>query len=299
MTRKQKILSAFDKNGMGLEIGPSFNPVAPKSEGYNVRILDHLSRENLIEKYRHQNSTIEKIEPVDYVWSGEDYAALIGTDKKFNWIIASHVIEHTPDLIAFLNNCGSVLDEAGVLSLAIPDKRYCFDHFRPPSSLAQVMDANTFLYKKPSHGMIADSKLNAVSRGGNFLWNPHLRGEMAFAYAPERAQCEIDQAFASDQYVDVHTWSFTPNSFRLLIQDLHFLGLTPFYETAFFPSSGNEFIIALKKGKCTEKTDRMTLARKAQEDLMPPMNHQLCSLLISLFYMPLRHIWHTVRHSHH
>ena len=40
------------------------------------------------------------------------------------------MIEHTPDLIAFLADCDAVLKDTGVLSLVIPDKRYSFDRFR-------------------------------------------------------------------------------------------------------------------------------------------------------------------------
>jgi hypothetical protein len=31
-----------DLTGLGLEIGPSYNPLLPKSEGYRVRTADHL-----------------------------------------------------------------------------------------------------------------------------------------------------------------------------------------------------------------------------------------------------------------
>ena len=297
MNRKQKLLCHIDKRGAGLEIGPSFNPTAPKSEGYNVRILDHLSREDLIEKYRSQLSAVENIEPVDYVWHGEPYSTLIGSDAKFDWIIASHVIEHTPDLIAFLNNCASVLKEGGTLSLAIPDKRYCFDYFRPPSSLAHVIDANTFKLTKPSRGMIADSKLNAVSRGGTYVWDPYLLGKLAFASTSAHARRELDQALSSEEYVDVHSWSFTPNSFRLLIHDLHSLGLISLQEIAFFPTAGYEFVIVLTMGENTKTPDRMTLAKKAQADLAPTFTHYLFCSILSLASMPLRYIWHKIRRS--
>jgi hypothetical protein len=49
MNRIDRIKSLFDVNKFGLEIGPSFNPIVPKSEGYNVEILDHLNRDQLIQ----------------------------------------------------------------------------------------------------------------------------------------------------------------------------------------------------------------------------------------------------------
>jgi hypothetical protein len=35
----------------GLEYGPSYSPLFPKSEGWNVIIVDHASQADLIEKY--------------------------------------------------------------------------------------------------------------------------------------------------------------------------------------------------------------------------------------------------------
>lgn len=47
MSRNQKALSLILKSGLGLEIGPSHNPIAPKSKGYSVHIVDHLDAAGL------------------------------------------------------------------------------------------------------------------------------------------------------------------------------------------------------------------------------------------------------------
>jgi len=44
----EQLLRYIDKNGHGVEIGPSHSPVAPKRAGYKVHIIDHLDREGLI-----------------------------------------------------------------------------------------------------------------------------------------------------------------------------------------------------------------------------------------------------------
>lgn len=131
MDRKEVLLSAIDRNGVGLEIGPSHNPVAPKREGFNVSIIDHLSKSELIKKYQNSGVNLAAIEEVDYIWRGERYADLVGQRECYDWVIASHVIEHSPDLIGFLQSCAEVLKPEGVLSLAVPDARFCFDQFRP------------------------------------------------------------------------------------------------------------------------------------------------------------------------
>lgn len=70
MTRVERILGNIKKSDLGLEIGPSHNPCAPKSQGYNCEVVDHLSKEELINKYRKHNVNINSIEDVDYIWKG-------------------------------------------------------------------------------------------------------------------------------------------------------------------------------------------------------------------------------------
>jgi 2-polyprenyl-3-methyl-5-hydroxy-6-metoxy-1,4-benzoquinol methylase len=155
MDREAIILRHVDKTGRGIEIGPSHSPVAPKSEGYRVDIIDHMDRDGLIAKYREHNLRLENIEEVDFVWRGESYADLTGKTGHYDWIIASHLIEHTTDLIGFLNHCDEVLRDDGVISLAVPDKRYCFDRFRPITGLARLIDGHQNPGARHSPGTIA------------------------------------------------------------------------------------------------------------------------------------------------
>src|SRR5689334_17671755 len=131
MTREEKVLDKIDKKGIGLEIGPSHAPLAPKRKGFNVHIIDHMSKDELVKKYTGHSVELNNIEEVDYIWSGDSYAELTGKTNFYDWIIASHLIEHTPDLISFLKQCEEVLKDEGVLSLVVPDIRYHFDYFRP------------------------------------------------------------------------------------------------------------------------------------------------------------------------
>jgi 2-polyprenyl-3-methyl-5-hydroxy-6-metoxy-1,4-benzoquinol methylase len=127
MDRRQFVNEQLDLKGSGLEIGPSYNPFFPKRDGYNVKTLDHASGETLRQKYGCDPAVeVSKIEDVDFVWNGQQYAELIG-EEKFDWVFAAHLIEHVPDLIAFINDSATIMKEKGMLALAIPDKRYTFD----------------------------------------------------------------------------------------------------------------------------------------------------------------------------
>src|SRR5438552_1244849 len=105
MTREEIILSHIKRDGLGLEIGAGCAPIAPKKQGFRVHVLDHCDKKALIEKYRSHGTNVDNIEEVDFVWDGRSYTELIGRRHVYDWVIGSHVLEHTTDLIGFLNDC--------------------------------------------------------------------------------------------------------------------------------------------------------------------------------------------------
>jgi 2-polyprenyl-3-methyl-5-hydroxy-6-metoxy-1,4-benzoquinol methylase len=247
MTREEKILSRIHKNQMGIEIGPSHAPIAPKRNGFNVHIIDHMSKEQLIKKYTGHNVNLDNVEEVDFIWSGQSYSQLTRKTNYYSWIIASHVIEHTPDLISFLKQCEEVLKEDGVVSLAIPDIRYHFDYFRPITGLSKVIDAYFRKHTIHSAGTAAEYHLNCTVRGGQIAWEQGNAKEFTLLYSVEDAYNQMQKVIKEKKYLDLHSWSFTPTSFRLLIQDLNDLGFISLKEIIFFPTAGCEFYITLGK----------------------------------------------------
>ncbi len=107
---------------MGLEIGALSNPILTKSEA-NIYYADHLSATDLREKYADEPVEQDKIVPVDYVLGDKSLKSTIGR-RRFDYVLASHVIEHIPDIITWLQDVSSILKPDGVLSLVIPDKRF-------------------------------------------------------------------------------------------------------------------------------------------------------------------------------
>jgi len=252
MERKRKILKHINKNGRGLEIAPSCNPIAPKREGYRVHIVDRLSREQLRENYKNMASQLEntfslsyqlrKIEQVDFIWTGESYCELTGRRKFYDWIIASHQIEHASDLIGFLNGCAEIMKDDAVISLVIADKRFCSDPLRPVSGTSDIIDAR--LGKGMAHSLESGAKC--------YLCTDRPEG--------------ITKAGAG-QSLDVHSWCFTPHSFRLVIHDLFCSGLIPFREVEFFPTEGGEFFITLGCSGKGIAESRLELLTKIESEI--------------------------------
>lgn len=267
MTRNEKVLYHVSRGGRGVEIGASYNPVAPKKEGFNVKIIDTLDRSGLRAKYRSHGVDLDRIEEVDYVWRGESYAQLLGAAGDFDWIIASHLIEHTPDLIGFLNGCADILAPGGVLSLAVPDKRYCFDRFRPVSGLGAVIDRHAAKSTGHTAGSIAEFMLNAVGLDGQITWSAASRGQWEFRCPMADTKAQLQDALKGPTGMDVHAWCFTPASFRLMIHDLHALGLIRLREVSHFPTEGCEFFITLGAQGTGPGRERLELLQEIDREL--------------------------------
>ncbi len=267
MNRNEIILQQIDRRGAGLEIGAGYNPVAPKCDGYKVHILDHLNREQLREKFRNEPVNPDRIEEVDFIWSGESYRELTRQSEYYDWIIASHVIEHVPDLVGFLNECDSILKPGGVLSLAIPDARFCFDHFRMISGLSQAVNAHILQAKTHLPGTAVDHVLNYATLDGNIAWDDQTRGDFKFHHSAGEAREYIDRIMNENAYFDFHAWCFTPHSFRLMVSDLYDLGLIRLREVSFPPGLGCEFYAVLSRHGSGSGLNRANIIRRIRQEI--------------------------------
>ena len=247
-SRFDKVFSRLDKKGRGLEIGPSHNPIAPKRDGFNVHILDHASKEQLREKYKDAGVNLSNIEDVDYVWTGKEYKETIGHEKYFDWIIASHVIEHVPNMVRFLNECEAVLKDSGKLSLVIPDARFCFDYFTPLSSTGNFLDAFAENRIKPSCGQVFDHFANAAMLDNKITWSSSfIDCPDKLIHSFDQAKSQYTQCVNDDHYIDLHCSRFVPETFNLIISDLRDLGLINLKIIHEFPTDGCEFYVTLAK----------------------------------------------------
>lgn len=255
--RLKRLLKGVTKKHKILEIGPSCNPIAPKAQGWNAWILDHASREDLREKYRRQgrsNELLNKIEEVDFVWSSGPISESIIKKKmhgEFDFCIASHVIEHIPNPIEFYQQASILLKNDGALIMAVPDKRYCFDFFRPPSTTGEMLETHfkegSRHHRRKAFDHFAFHALNSGKSawGQNSVLNLNLALPVQKAY--DRFLNYSDDISAP--YVDLHGWVYTPSSFCLIILELNVLGIIQFYVEEQFPPSGCEFIVRLRRGR--------------------------------------------------
>jgi len=269
-SREEKVLHYLDRSGLGLEIGPSHNPIAPKRLGFNVHILDHLSAAGLREKYADHalfGVRIENIEEVDFVWNGEDLRDLIGRTGCYDWIISSHVIEHVPDVVSHLQQCETLIKRNGFISLVIPDMRYCFDSLGSVSTTGDFLDAYYLKRTRPSLGMIFDHFASACQLNQKIAWDskePTNNYQLMHDFTSVKELCEHVQT--KQEYIDTHCWRFTPKSFELIIGDLQRLGLLNVSIVGSFETSGCEFYVTLGFSEEQKLEDRLTLLKKVKEE---------------------------------
>ncbi|PRX32221.1 methyltransferase family protein [Paraburkholderia sp. BL18I3N2] len=133
--RRGHLLKHTDLSGIGLEIGPYDQPTVFKSEA-DVRYLDWKDREQLVRECTHPDMIVD-IPEIDYVVHSNRYGEYIS--DKFDYVIANHVMEHAPNMIQWLADLCDMMRPGGVLFLALPDKKFSFDKYRPDTALSHFV----------------------------------------------------------------------------------------------------------------------------------------------------------------
>lgn len=250
-TRLERIRKYVTKEQAGLEIGPSLRPCAPKKEGYRVEIIDHMDREALVAKYEAMGLDTSAIEEVDYIWKGTSYTELTGKRNYYDYCIASHVIEHAPDFIGFLSDISCMLKDGGVLSLAVPDKRYTLDHFRTVTGTGKMVDDHLLPDRLGSPGTLIDYGLHVVRRDSRTSWSRAEDRALPAGYEKVFEHAELrdiyDKTIAHPGYHDIHQYVFTPASFRLLIKELLAMRFIDMDIDTLYDTETEEFIVLMRK----------------------------------------------------
>lgn len=203
------------------------------------------------------NEKIALIEDVDLIGDASSIGALVsekGLAGKIAYIVSSHNFEHLPNPIRFLRGCSEVLEPGGVLSMAVPDVRACFDIFRMPTRLVDWLAAYHEDRSQPSPETIFDQAANfalhikdgVVSTGaGQDTANPaefRLQSDLRTAYATYVQTLEHPGA-----YHDTHCTVMFPETLELMLRDLRYLGLIDLEIIEVSQTQGIEFFIHLRK----------------------------------------------------
>lgn len=259
--RLSEVRAFTDRGAKGLEIGPWFNPICPKADGYNTLVLDVFDQAELIARALEDpgidNSMIARIEPVDIIGSVAEMDTLLASRKlnsSLDYVVSSHNFEHIPDPIRFLQACEHILNDQGVLSMAIPDKRTCFDHFRPHSTTGELLEAFWDRRLKPSPAQIfshiAYHAVNHIESTERIGWDLGMSPARVTLRDTVKNAFDIALRHRSNKdepYFDVHCWTFSPSSFESIILDLSGIGLINMSLRRIVTHGTHEFFVHLEK----------------------------------------------------
>jgi hypothetical protein len=240
---REEFVPRAPRNLPVLELGPFANPAL---RGMNIRYADVLSTTELRVRAVDCGMDPAGCPEIHYVLTHFDLSRIT---EKFSAVFSSHCIEHQPDLVRHLQSVEMLLSDQGQYLLIIPDKRYCFDHFLPETSIADIMTAYVRNQRVHEVGSIIEHWALTTHNETERHWNgdhgqPHICNTME----PLTRALREYQADPM-RYFDVHAWQFTPKSFLdliLLLNDLNLTTLSP-VEVHNTPWGRNEFCAILEK----------------------------------------------------
>lgn len=213
----------FDfSQGRGLEIGPLHRTIVPRAEA-DVHYVDVHDQAGLRSHYDGDPAVDPALIPeIDYALIQPDGRTLslveaTAAGAPFAWVMASHVIEHVPDVIGWLAEIAEIAEDDARLVLAIPDRRYCFDVLRPATSVGQMIQAHDDGDNRPSVRAVYDYFSKVAQGTAVDLWSGHLPTYADHYHSLDEADAKVVETSAGT-YVDCHVWLFTPNSF---VEQMH------------------------------------------------------------------------------
>ena len=233
---REDILSRLDLGVPALEIGPFFNPAL---RGKGVRYLDVFNTEELRGLAVEQGCDPTDCPHIDYVGD------LSTVTETFDLVFGSHSIEHQPDLVRHLKEVERILNPGGVYLILAPDKRYCFDHFIPESTIADVLGSHTEGRTNNTDALVIAQVALITHNDPVAHWNGnHGPRPDEDPGLPRVKEALIHLENSRGHYMDCHAWRLTPQSFRRIVAGLKTLGLTGLEIARIYDTPRNRFEFA-------------------------------------------------------
>ena len=306
--RRESFWRWYDfSQGHGLEIGPLHRTLVPRDSA-DVRYVDVQDRDTLLAHYADDPAVDPDLVPeIDYHLIQDDgrtlsLAEATAPGAPYSWVVASHVIEHVPDLIGWLDELASIVDEGGTLVLAVPDRRYSFDLHRPPTTVGQMLQAHLQGEVRPSVRAVYDHFSTAVRGDASDLWTGHLPTYEHRYHSPPEAQEQMHRV-QRGEYVDTHVWIFSPHSFLEQMHELRSIGHSRWYVAALEPTPPGdlEFKVSMRRLPAgvdptgpidgeVRAQDRAPDWLRSQADLIESLHEQLDEMGAELHLTRLRAI---------
>jgi len=181
--------------------------------------------------------------------------------KNANLILASHVFEHIPDPIEFLRVCGNVLNDGDELCMIVPDKRFCFDLYRPVTTFGEWYEA--FAEERTINSLRSrvDVAFYNASLDNRGAWprSEFARATLNPITASKPLKDTLKSYLDAKEYFDCHASVMTPESIHLNLIECFLLDLIELHVEE-VKSFDNDIGLVLRK-KVSNKKDSILLDR--------------------------------------
>lgn len=237
---RDSFLRLLEPQQSALEIGVFDRPSLEflLEMGVSVDYADWMSKDELISRAQASEGRDPQCVPdIKYVLKhGYEQISL-----RYDAVVSHHCVEHQPDFIRHIWQIRSILAEHGSYFFTLPDKRCCFDHFIPESSIVDILDAFYCARVAPPFKSVLEHRCFTSHSFVDGI-NPYKSRDPAFV---ERFNLAFNE-FNSIDYVDVHCWIFTPLSFKELYLQLTGFGLLPPCTDLKVYTGSGEFYVAVQ-----------------------------------------------------
>lgn len=259
--RRAFINSTIDNESPVLEIGPFLNPMLRRPE-FNVKYFDILDRDSLIKRAKElieindpeKELLAERIVNAPDIDFSNSVGDLSTVPEKFSYVFSCHNIEHQVDFIKHLNQVHDLLVPGGKYCMVVPDKRYCFDYYHPESRAIDMIAAHIEKRQFHTATKVLEHRFDLTHNDPVRHWagdhGVQRRLDKTFTDLPNWFESVLHEASVTDhQYIDVHNWIVTPDSFQSISSYLHSTGFIKFAIERLYPTLWNtmEFYVVFDR----------------------------------------------------
>lgn len=245
-SRFEKMTGTLDLRGqVGLEVGPLCFPVVRREHG-TIYYADVDTTEGLRTRYATDPAIdVNAIVEVDFATGDKTLRQTIGEAGRFDYVVLSHVFEHLPSPLTYLEDLHALLRPGGQVCMAIPDRRFTFDRCRRETDLGELIEAYLEGRSRPGYREVFDHFHKFVPPSGEEPADPEADRRQRLRAAQDWARTAV----ARERYVDVHATVYTPSSFLCLMRDAATVGYLRFELAAFWPTAPgeHEFFVTLRR----------------------------------------------------
>lgn len=265
-----------DFAGRGLEIAPYFDPFVDRSK-HAVLYTDYIPHDEIKRKASENPSlNAADIPDIDFVWTPGQPLSLCAPVEKFDYVVASHVLEHVPNPIGWLNDVLSVVKTSGKVVIFLPDRRVNADLHRSLTTFAELIDLWIQQPDVPTPRQVADfmggSFLN--EHGSNNFYGVGQAKTVVRSYPDSEAIDVATFVARNGNYVDVHASVWEPDHFCELVNRLVAAGLLNVKISALVTDTAEFMVVLVKLGEPERRAPAKAIAHQ-KSDTLDHIRHRL------------------------